>query len=97
MEVRLSVFDPNEDRVISFGDYQFTHVGCGAMTNKFVEAHDEHELVCGCGLEVHLPRLGEATTTITYAVTDGQSRELPPEAFHSNLANAIRVFPRGAA
>ena len=97
MKVELSVFDPNEDRVISFGDYQFAHVGCGAMANKFVQAHDEYELSCNCGLEVHLPRFGEAVTAITHAVTDGQPRNLAPEAFHSNLANAIRVSPRGAA
>jgi hypothetical protein len=97
MEVQLSVFDPNEDHVISFGDYQFAHVGCGAMTNKFVQAHDEQKLVCACGLEVHLLRFGEAVAAITQAVIDGQPRLVPPEGFHSNLASAIRVFPRGAA
>jgi hypothetical protein len=97
MEVQLSVFDPNEDHAISFGDYQFTHVGCGAMTNNFIQAHDEHKLVCGCGLEVHLPRFGDAVAAITQALIDGQPRNISAEAFHSNLANAIRVFPRGAA
>ena len=96
MKVDLSVFDPNEDREISFHDYQFTHIGCGAMSNKYITAHEEYALRCGCGLEIHIHRFSSAVTTVAYVTTDHQPRELDPDSFHSNMANAIAVHAQRA-
>jgi len=97
MKVDLSVFDPNEDREISFHDYQFAHVGCGAMSNKYLAAHKEYVLRCDCGLELHIPRFSTAVTTIAHVTTDHQPRDLDPESFHSNKTNAVGVHARVAA
>jgi hypothetical protein len=97
MNVEVYVFDPNKDREISFGAYQFQHVGCGEMASKYVLAHDEYTLTCQCGLEIHLPRFGSGVAAITDSVIDLQPRDLEPDSFHSNLANSIRVRPHGTA
>lgn len=97
MNIELVVYDPNEDREISFGAYQFTHDGCSRMSEKYVQSTDEYVLRCTCGLEIHFPRFGSAVETITETVIDEQPRNLDPDSFHSNLAKAIHVRVRGAA
>ena len=97
MNVELCVYDPNEDLEIAFGAYQFAHVGCATMTSKYVAPHDEYVLRCTCGLEVHLPRFGPAVSAIIDTVIDQQPRDLAPDSFHSNMANAIHVRMRDAA
>ncbi|KAF1723124.1 hypothetical protein [Pseudoxanthomonas wuyuanensis] len=97
MNVELVVYDPNEDREISFGAYQFTHVGCAPMSERYVQSNDEYVLRCSCGLEIHFPRFGPAVDAIMETVIDEQPRDLEPDSFHSNLAEAIHVRVRGAA
>jgi hypothetical protein len=96
MNVELVVYDPNEDREISFGAYQFTHTGCARMIEKYVQPADEYVLRCPCGLEIHFPRFGPAVDAIMATVIEEQPRDLEPDSFHSNLAKTIHVRVRGA-
>ncbi|TAA11981.1 hypothetical protein EA658_12525 [Pseudoxanthomonas winnipegensis] len=96
MNVELIIYNPNEDREISFGAYQFAHAGCGEISERYVQATDEYVLRCSCGLEIHLPRFGSATDTIMEIVIDGQSRKLEIGSFHSILAETIHVRTRDA-
>lgn len=45
MDVELIVFNPNEDREISFGVYQFVHGDCEPMRERYVQATDEYASV----------------------------------------------------
>lgn len=97
MKVDISVFDPNEDRVISFSDYQIAHVACGAMTSNHLISPDDYVLRCTiCDLEIGFPCYGDAEKTITQGVIDGgEARALKAKSFCSNWASAVRVQVEG--
>lgn len=97
MNVELVVYNPNEDREVSFGVYQFTHAGCAAMNERYRQATDEYVLRCGCGLKICLPRFGSGVDAIMETVIDDQPRALKIGSFHSNLAQAVHVRTMGAA
>lgn len=94
MNIEISVFDPNQDLRIEFSAYQFEHIGCSQMSSRREVAYGEYILRCDCGLEVHIPWLGDAATAISNAITDQQSVVLVPGSFHSNRGDTVIIRPR---
>jgi hypothetical protein len=99
VDVEIEVRNPASDRETSFGDLWFSHRDCGSARMHIHRnpITSEYMLRCACGLKIRLPQMGEASKQIVCAVIDGVARDLPAGSFTSELAKAVRVFPRDAA
>jgi hypothetical protein len=98
MDVELHVVNPGGDRETVFGDFIFSHAGCGPVQQHRNPATSELTLTCRCcGLELMFESMGDAHNSILDAVIDGEARPLPAGSYSSETRTAVRIVPRDAA
>lgn len=97
MNVELVVFNPCGDVETSFGDFVFSHSGCGAIRQHRNPVTSEYTLSCGCGLELRFDRMGDAYNCIVDTVIDGLPHDLPFRSYSSSPTSAVRVVPHDIA
>lgn len=88
-----SIHVEGSDKSTGFPDLGLTHLGCaaGAITRKTAYEDNSYLLRCSCGLEISLPKLGEAVQVFQRTAVDGQARSLPKGSFVCAVANEIVV------